>query len=120
MSLRSFVESQVDFAFEQIGDLKTMVVFSGKESTEYNHASGEVEISGAAEMVALGVVESNYSTISGEGHTVYHMDILFNKKEMSSVSKLHTFDHVTVNNTTHPIINFVDDGYTVTVTVSLR
>ena len=119
MSLRSLVESQVDFAFEQLGDLKTSMTFSGKEETAYNPVSGEVEVTGAVAMTVSGVIESNYSVIGNDGATLYHMDLLFNRKEIE-VSALHTFDHVLVNGSTHPIINFVDDGYTVTVTVSLR
>jgi len=119
MGLRSFVESQVDSAFAQIGDLKTTMTFSGKSGTSYNPETGSVENTGATSMVVGGVIESSYSVITEEGYTGYHMDLLFNRKEIE-VSKLNTFDHVEVNGTSHPIVNFVDDGYTVTATVSLR
>lgn len=116
--MRSFISGQVDFAFDQIGDLKVPVTITSKGSTSYNHETHEVETTDSTSNEVLGVLEKTYSALTVEGLPIQLRDYMFNKNDVDF--EMSVGDSVTVDGVTNPLYSFEDDGFTVIVTVSLK
>ena len=119
MSLRAFVESKVDLAFDLIKDLKTEATLQSKGTTGYNPATSQVETNGGQSVQAFGVITNTENQIL-EGNIVDSdtMSIMFKKKDLPEGFR--SFDLVIIDGAEHPVVYFKDDGYVVTFTISVR
>jgi len=116
--MRSFISGKVDMAFDLIGDLKVPVTISGAGVSTYDHATSQTKTTGATSNEVLGFLEKTYSALTVDGLPIQLRDYLFNKNDIDF--EMSVGDSVTVSGDTHPLYSFEDDGFTVTVTVSLK
>jgi hypothetical protein len=120
MAIKSFIQEQVSCAFMMLDDLKTPVVFLAQGEQTYDHLTGEISSVGACTDSIYGVILDTYSALTEEvnGMPTVKTDILFNKVDLPS--NYRTFDTVRLESKDHKVVEYKDDGYTVTLTVSVR
>jgi len=120
MSYKSLVQQQVNLAFKAIGDLKTEVSFVSQGEQTYNPTTGEVSSATTTTAGVMGVILSTESSVTDGtgGMPIVVMEVLFNKEDLPE--DYGNFDTVELQGSEHKVINFKDDSYTVTLTLSKR
>lgn len=120
MSTKAFVQEQVNCAFALLDDLKTPVVFVSQGEQSYNPSTGEVTFIGSCTEDIYGVITDTYSQLTEEvnGMPTVMKDILFNKQDLPT--NFSTFDTVRIDAKDHKVVSYKDDGYTITLTASVR
>jgi len=118
--MKSFIQQQVAFAFDFIDDLKTPVVLLAQGEQSYNPSTGEVVFTEASSEETYGVVIETYSKQLEEnnGMPTVLKDILFNRADLPD--NFSAFDTVRINGRDHKVVSYKDDGYTITITASVR
>jgi len=120
MSLKHLVEHGVEAAFRALDDLKTEMVFTTKNNPEYNPKTSTVEGTSVSTSVFEGVVINTQSkqVVEVGGIPTKIMEVILNKQDITEdYSK---FDSITFNGKAHKIVDYLDDGYSITFTVSAR
>ena len=119
MSLKHIVEHGVEAAFRALDDLKTEMVFTTKSKPEYNPKTSTVDGTSVSTSVFEGVVINTQSKqLDERGVPAKVMEVILNKQDITEdYSK---FDSITFNGKQHKIIDYLDDGYSITFTVSAR
>jgi len=119
MTLRHTVEHGVEAAFKLLGDLKTEMTFTTRSKPEYNPKTSTVDGTSITTSVFEGVVLNTKSMQVGSSNVPTKvMEVILNKKDITEdYSK---FDSITFRGNSHKIIDYVDDEYSITFTVSAR
>ena len=118
--MKSFIQQQVKTAFNLIDYLKTPVVFVAQGEQSYNPSTGEVSFSDASSKEIYGVILDTYSKLTEEvnGMPTVMKDVLLNREDLPD--NFSTFDTVRIDARDHKVVSYKDDGYTITLTASVR
>jgi hypothetical protein len=121
MGYRSTVRSNVNKAFQLIGDLAQQMTLYKSKPVAYDFSEGEVEIKNEATLVVTGVLINASQSRLGNGALtqgrVTNSSIIIKKEDVEDYSILTDFDRIKVGTKKYGVVGFEDNDYTITLTV---
>ena len=121
MSLKALVENAVDLAWDVTGDLKTQMIFKSESQSEYDPKTSQVITKVVESKPFYGfLVVMNDKDLTSAGVSIVPDIVQAIVKKKDIPADYTKFDSICVNGVDHRITHYVDDGYTVKFTVSVR